>query len=463
MAINDSTTYYKLNEASGSRADSAGSATLTDNNTVASAQGRVDIAADFENGNAEWLSGTPPSIWASAADKAVSLWIYVESFTAASADYTGIMTVGKANNVIWNIALTSNSVNNNRLKLEVQNSGASYQAATYGTDLSASTWYHIVAELNSGTLRLYLNGTNVAEQAFTGSIKTDDGTFTLTIGRDLFNDAAVRYFDGLIDEVAVFNHGVTSADVLRLYNGGAGITYPHLSSSIYRIAASVNYAQYASSASARTLQYGGNLTPGTLLVVRVSFANVTNNNGMDVTVSDDVNGAYTQAGTTSADPDGFQHSAIFYFAGNGSSGKPTVTVTPNQTGWITIVVDEYYGADITTPLRDADKVGDISSSAVLPSVTAVAGDLVLAVTGESSTSPTTTVPDPFAETVDQIAVSGSGIHCADDYNAAGDEGVTFTYSGVARFGANIASFKPASSNPVIEDEAGLIYTFIMRW
>ena len=50
---------------------------------------------------------------------------------------------------------------------------------------------------------------------------------------------------------------------------------------------------YDTSASARTLQYAGTLTSGSLLVVSAScYPNTTT-----VTVSDGTNGAYTQAGT----------------------------------------------------------------------------------------------------------------------------------------------------------------------
>src|SRR5690348_11404000 len=48
--------YWKLDEASGSRADSAGANTLTDNNTVAGLAGLISNAGDFERDNSESLS-----------------------------------------------------------------------------------------------------------------------------------------------------------------------------------------------------------------------------------------------------------------------------------------------------------------------------------------------------------------------------------------------------------------------
>lgn len=78
------------------------------------------------------------------------------------------------------------------------------------------------------------------------------------------------------------------------------------------------------SASAATLPYVSNCTPGSSLtcVVRNAAAGIT------YTCSDNINGAWTLV-ETKADNGNNHASASFKFDGNASAGKPTVTVVPS--------------------------------------------------------------------------------------------------------------------------------------
>ena len=80
----------------------------------------------------------------------------------------------------------------------------------YGTSgLAANTWSHLVATYDGATVRLYVNGVQVASRAQTGAIQTSANP--LQIGGDtLFG----QYFNGLIDEVRVYNVALTPAQIV---------------------------------------------------------------------------------------------------------------------------------------------------------------------------------------------------------------------------------------------------------
>ena len=61
---------------------------------------------------------------------------------------------------------------------------------------------------DGATLRLFVNGTQVATRATTGTIQTTDNP--LWIGG---NNPYGEYFAGLIDEVRVYNRALTQADI----------------------------------------------------------------------------------------------------------------------------------------------------------------------------------------------------------------------------------------------------------
>ncbi len=86
--------------------------------------------------------------------------------------------------------------------------GGSY-ADAYGTAaLPANTWSYLAETYDGVTLRLYVNGTQVASTAHTGAISTS--TNPLQIGGDSIYG---QYFAGMIDEVRVYNTALTATQI----------------------------------------------------------------------------------------------------------------------------------------------------------------------------------------------------------------------------------------------------------
>ena len=74
--------------------------------------------------------------------------------------------------------------------------------------LTANTWSFLTETYDGSTLRLYVNGTQVASTAHTGTIATS--TNPLQIGGDSIYG---QYFAGLIDNVRVYNVALTAAQI----------------------------------------------------------------------------------------------------------------------------------------------------------------------------------------------------------------------------------------------------------
>src|SRR5438132_6201092 len=86
---------------------------------------------------------------------------------------------------------------------------AGTHAETFGTTLLATnTWTHLATTYDGATLRLYVNGVQVSSVAKTGSILTS--TNPLQLGGDSIYG---QYFQGLIDEVRVYNTALTAAQI----------------------------------------------------------------------------------------------------------------------------------------------------------------------------------------------------------------------------------------------------------
>src|SRR4051812_5787016 len=74
--------------------------------------------------------------------------------------------------------------------------------------LPVAAWSHLAATYNGSTLALWVNGTQVASQAATGTIASNTGP--LRIGG---NAIWGEYFNGLIDEVRVYNRALSATEI----------------------------------------------------------------------------------------------------------------------------------------------------------------------------------------------------------------------------------------------------------
>jgi len=93
---------------------------------------------------------------------------------------------------------------------------------TFGASaLPANTWSHLGATYDGATLRLYVNGVQVASRAQTGTLATSANP--LNIGGDTFYN---QYFSGRIDDVRVYNTALTAVEIQSDMNNPVGPSGP---------------------------------------------------------------------------------------------------------------------------------------------------------------------------------------------------------------------------------------------
>jgi hypothetical protein len=214
--------YWKLEEASGTRADAvtASGNDLTDNNTVTQNPGIIANAAQFTRVNTEYLSHADnASLSTGDIDYTVAAWVYLDS----KPGNMGIIAKdsGGANRE-YVLQYTNASV---RFVFTVLDTAGStiglVTANTFGAP-STGTWYLVVAWHDSvnNLVGISVNG-GTADTAATTGVPADK-TATFYIGAD----QAVSNWDGRIDEVGFWKKVLTATERTNLYNGGAGRTYP---------------------------------------------------------------------------------------------------------------------------------------------------------------------------------------------------------------------------------------------
>jgi hypothetical protein len=81
-------------------------------------------------------------------------------------------------------------------------------AASGTAQLPLSTWSHLAMTWNKSTLRLYVNGTQVASRSTSGSLATGTGALRFG-GHALANE----FFSGLIDEIRIYRRALSASEI----------------------------------------------------------------------------------------------------------------------------------------------------------------------------------------------------------------------------------------------------------
>lgn len=221
MALKDNLiSYFKLEEASGTRDDAHGSNDLTDNNTVTQTTGKVGNAALFTAANSESLSITDAaqSGLDFTGDYSFSYWINLNS----DPDSVIQDTITKWNDTvqfsyIHEITATGYKV--------FHRNGATQEAAEVTQTFATSTDYHIavVYDSTAGTFELFVNNSSIGTSA--AITNSQDSTAIFALGARNLDAGGLRFLDGWMDEVAIWNRKITSGEISEIYNSGTGLGY----------------------------------------------------------------------------------------------------------------------------------------------------------------------------------------------------------------------------------------------
>lgn len=114
-------------------------------------------------------------------------------------------------------------VNNSKISFGVTDNHTTSDERIDGTtSISTDTWYHVAVTMSGDDYVIYLNGSS--DKSGTLSTATGDrsvGTTTSNffIGSRTDNSGgSTSYFDGLVDEVRLYNQALTSAEITKNYN-----------------------------------------------------------------------------------------------------------------------------------------------------------------------------------------------------------------------------------------------------
>lgn len=222
MALADNlVAHWKLEEVSGSRADSVGANTLTDVNTVTQAVGKQGSCASFTAASLEALTcADNAAVSTGNVDWTFACWFFTGTFASfgclASKGWTAAGTV----NAEWILYVDTSASNKPFFGVC---SGTTTGGVQSTVACVISTWYYVAVWHDSVNDRIGISVNGTATTA-THAPGINDGTLSFKLGADEVSHGL--YWGGRIDEASLWKRVVDSVDLATLYNAGAGLAFP---------------------------------------------------------------------------------------------------------------------------------------------------------------------------------------------------------------------------------------------
>ena len=205
--------HWRLEEASGVRADAHGGNDLGDVNTVGQAAGKLGNAASFVATNEESLSiGDNTALSMGNIDFTIAGWVRFD--TVAGTGLLGKWASGSLEYLVY--------FDGTNLRFHVSNDGDANVSVVNSAAISANTWYFFVAwhDAAADTINISVNNAAASAAHATG---VNNGTASFYLGR---NEEGLTFLNGRLDSISIWKRALTANERTQLYNGGNGLEYP---------------------------------------------------------------------------------------------------------------------------------------------------------------------------------------------------------------------------------------------
>jgi len=176
-------------------------------------QGLFSKAYKFD-GSACLASSSMPSL----SKLAVSLWINPSSDTVNIYQYLVSNNRDCCDATTKGFGLRINS--NKKVEFHLGKTQADTFVLASNTTLSKNMWYHLVADYDGSTAKIYINGRLDAQGSYSASDLK--GSYGITVGELAYSDGYYG-FKGLIDDVKLFHDSLSESEIIQLYSSVPGI------------------------------------------------------------------------------------------------------------------------------------------------------------------------------------------------------------------------------------------------
>jgi hypothetical protein len=173
----------------------------------------------LETGHAGWVQvALSPSIDAIVDRVTVSAWVNQEGTIGAPDNFGTALSrqIGTGENQYYHLSLFFDGRPNLFITTEV-----GYVSPSAPDPVAQNTWVHLAGTYDGATVRLYVDGVEVANQPLTGNFAHDRTPIILGGNGNDASGVPTELFPGRIDELMLYGRALAADEIARLAAGAA--------------------------------------------------------------------------------------------------------------------------------------------------------------------------------------------------------------------------------------------------
>ncbi len=189
-----------------------------------------DWAPGYDGGALDFITGEDDRVSVGSFDVVgngitLAVWINPRSFTVDDARIISKASTSSGNDHWWMLSTTSDT-GEIRLRFRLKTDDGQDTTTCIAGALVAGEWAHVTATWDGSTMLLYKNGLEIGRIAKGGTAVATDPTVKVAIGNQPVGaGGGTRDYDGLIDDVRVYNRGVTAAEIPDIMRGDTRLAW----------------------------------------------------------------------------------------------------------------------------------------------------------------------------------------------------------------------------------------------
>ncbi|MDP3724574.1 MAG: DUF2341 domain-containing protein, partial [bacterium] len=163
------------------------------------------------NGTNEYIE-VPNNNSFNVSSLTMSAWIRVAAFPSTG-EYPSIISRHNGGPTNAGYTLQISGTSGEAQKIRVAIGDGDFQAAVSSTNVAANVWYHVAGTFDGTTMTIFVNG--VSENTATNGLTNYSNV--LQVGYSPGNISGDDYFNGLIDDVKIYNRALSANEIASDY------------------------------------------------------------------------------------------------------------------------------------------------------------------------------------------------------------------------------------------------------
>ena len=209
----DFITHYKFDEGAGTSViDSSGNNNGTIVNGATWTNGKIGGGLYFDGVNDYVDAGT---FDVSGNEMTISAWFKANNFSVSDARIISKATGQNEQDHYWMISTIDSGGTKLRFRLKT---GGNTSTLISSQTISPGVWVHVVGTYDGATMRIYTNGVETGSIPKSGLLDTNN-TVGIRIGDN--PGAFRRNFNGVIDDIRIYNRALSPSEISLIYNNSS--------------------------------------------------------------------------------------------------------------------------------------------------------------------------------------------------------------------------------------------------